>query len=135
MSHLLWEKWSPVIIVCKTKKWRFGLYKEIIWNHDNLSADLPYWNMNKTISKSGLCHPICFVFLSFLTAYSNTYMLLINRRYDVGKSVYFEIHIFCVFSSIESMQLYFWNCSNSYRDVTIHPKVTNMWLFCDFRPF
>ena len=67
--------------------------------------------MNKTISKSGLCHPICFVFLSFLTAYSNTYILLINRRYDVGKSVYFEIHIFCVFSSIESMQLYFWNCS------------------------
>ena len=69
--------------------------------------------MNKTISKSGLCHPICFVFLSFLTAYSNTDILLINRRYDVCKSVYFEIQFFCVFSSIESMQLYFWNCSKA----------------------
>ena len=76
-----------------------------------LMTDLPYWKINKTISKSVYVTRFVSFFLSCLAMYCNTHILLINRRYDFGKSVYFEIHDFCVFSSICFVKLYFWNCS------------------------
>ena len=76
-----------------------------------LMADLPYWKIDKTISKSVYVTRFVPFFLSCLAMYCNTHILLINRRYDFSKSVYFEIHVFCVFSSICFVKLYFWNCS------------------------